>query len=407
MRVAVYSSLPVGGAWHATNELFSALSKRHEIEVFGLAQGAAIADEAPVAYRSFPCAFRRRFDFPLSRLNWAADYANLKRLTAAQKELAREIDRGNFDVVYCPSCGITEVPLIVSYLKTPTVYHCNSREWNVHPRDARRYEQSRHPYIRRLIPDVGQKWYERSLKARRTTAMNDVVTVLGVSQFLCEQVYLQYGRRCLLSYVGLPVDRFCRISEVRRENMVLSVGALTPQKAHDLIIESLALIPRDLRPVLGIAFSSAIDKEREYLSELGQRLGVRIRWFDSVRGYDGMSELYSRAALVVATGVMEGLGRAPLEAMACETPAIAVREGGLRETIRDGVDGLLVDRDPDALAGAIESLLTDSALRERLVREGRKSVEQYWTLDRAASVLEQHLEATARRAARSTGVRQC
>jgi glycosyltransferase involved in cell wall biosynthesis len=189
--------------------------------------------------------------------------------------------------------------------------------------------------------------------------------------------------------------------------MVLSVGALTPQKAHDLIIESLALIPRDLRPVLGIAFSSAIDKEREYLSELGQRLGVRIRWFDSVRGYDGMSELYSRAALVVATGVMEGLGRAPLEAMACETPAIAVREGGLRETIRDGVDGLLVDRDPDALARAIESLLTDSALRERLVREGRKSVEQYWTLDRAASVLEQHLEATARRAARSTGVRQC
>jgi glycosyltransferase involved in cell wall biosynthesis len=56
-------------------------------------------------------------------------------------------------------------------------------------------------------------------------------------------------------------------------------------------------------------------------------------------------------------------------------PVVATRVGGIPETIRDGVDGLLVQReDPAALAEAVCRLLADPALAERLAANGREGV---------------------------------
>ena len=81
-----------------------------------------------------------------------------------------------------------------------------------------------------------------------------------------------------------------------------------------------------------------------------------------------------RAAAVVAvpstTG--EGFGLTAAEALACGTPVVASADGGLREVVRDGVDGLLVaPRDPDALAAALLRVVDDGALRSRLAAGAR------------------------------------
>jgi D-inositol-3-phosphate glycosyltransferase len=56
-----------------------------------------------------------------------------------------------------------------------------------------------------------------------------------------------------------------------------------------------------------------------------------------------------------------------LEAMACGTPVIASRVGGLTYTVRDGETGFLVpERDPEALADRLELVLGDETLRQRL-----------------------------------------
>ena len=63
----------------------------------------------------------------------------------------------------------------------------------------------------------------------------------------------------------------------------------------------------------------------------------------------------------------ESFGMVALEAMACATPVIASRVGGLTFTVRDGETGYLVpEKDPKALAEKLELVLTDRALRERL-----------------------------------------
>ena len=67
-----------------------------------------------------------------------------------------------------------------------------------------------------------------------------------------------------------------------------------------------------------------------------------------------------------------------LEAMACGSPVVASRVGGLQTTVRHGVTGLLVpDHDPVSLAEAFTRLLGDADLRWRLGREGVRWATQH------------------------------
>jgi glycosyltransferase involved in cell wall biosynthesis len=94
---------------------------------------------------------------------------------------------------------------------------------------------------------------------------------------------------------------------------------------------------------------------------------------------------------------LEPFGLAPLEANACGLPVVAVAEGGVRETIIDQVNGLLVDNYPDAMAAAIQRLRNDPSFASRLGSTGRKAVEAKWGLDRALDRLEQHLQRYAQK----------
>jgi len=98
----------------------------------------------------------------------------------------------------------------------------------------------------------------------------------------------------------------------------------------------------------------------------------------------------------------ESFGMVALEAMACGTPVIASRVGGLTYTVRDGETGFLVpERDPKALAARLEQLLTDDVLRRRMGERAAKVAAEYsWTVvTDAIEALYEELLAERRRAA--------
>lgn len=88
---------------------------------------------------------------------------------------------------------------------------------------------------------------------------------------------------------------------------------------------------------------------------------------------DELADHYRAAHVVVVptlTGV--GFGLTAAEALACGTPVVASAEGGHREVVRDGIDGLLVSAgDAAALTEALERILTEEGLRERLATAAR------------------------------------
>jgi len=104
---------------------------------------------------------------------------------------------------------------------------------------------------------------------------------------------------------------------------------------------------------------------------------------------DDVGPFYDRAAVVVVPSRREGYGMVAREAMARGRAVVATAVGGLRDAIEDGVDGLLVPPgDGAALRAAVERLLGDRELRVRLGAAARAKAEREWSVEAAASALQ-------------------
>jgi len=114
---------------------------------------------------------------------------------------------------------------------------------------------------------------------------------------------------------------------------------------------------------------------RERIERLGLAAAVR---FLGPQPQDVLPAYYAAADVTVLPSYYESFGMVALEAMACGSPVIASRVGGLVTTVRDGVTGFLVpDGDVGALAERVAALLADPDLRWRVGREGVRWAAQH------------------------------
>jgi glycosyltransferase involved in cell wall biosynthesis len=115
---------------------------------------------------------------------------------------------------------------------------------------------------------------------------------------------------------------------------------------------------------------------------------------------DDMPEVYASCHIFcLPTHYGEGLPTALLEAAACGRPLVATDAPGCREIVMDGENGLLVPlRDPNALAQALEVLINDPELRQRMGRRGREIVSAEFSQEKVvASTLKVYAELLATR----------
>lgn len=136
--------------------------------------------------------------------------------------------------------------------------------------------------------------------------------------------------------------------------------------------------------------------EQAYLEALSRELGVAVRFKQRIPDEE-LLRLYNGALLTVYAPVMEPFGLVPLESMACGTPVLGVREGGVRETVLHGETGWLTERDAHEFAEALRMLLHDEALRRSLGARGPAYVRERWSWERSVACLEGHLERVAYR----------
>jgi D-inositol-3-phosphate glycosyltransferase len=164
---------------------------------------------------------------------------------------------------------------------------------------------------------------------------------------------------------------------------LLYVGRLAPIKGLETLLDSMArLRARGSDAQLCIVGGDADEALNGHEGELRAHLS-RLDLGDTVtfvgaQPQERLRDWYVAADATVLPSYYESFGMVALEAMACGSPVVASRVGGLQTTVRDRVTGLLVpDHDAGALAATLEDVLDDADLRWRLGREGVRWAAQH------------------------------
>jgi glycosyltransferase involved in cell wall biosynthesis len=210
------------------------------------------------------------------------------------------------------------------------------------------------------------------------------------SFFSRESILRAYGLNSFVCYLGVDTTVFKRKTRAK-EDYVLSVGSCTPTKGFDFLIRALSRLEGRLRPRLVIVSNTVNARWRLWLERLAAQEDVTLE-FKTLLPDEDLVELYNRAIGFLYAPYLEPFGLAPVEAMACGTAVVAVKEGGVRESVIHEQTGVLVERDEDAFADAVQGLLLDRARRHRVEREGMEWVQAFWTLQHAGQRLLRNLD---------------
>ncbi|HWQ03788.1 MAG TPA: glycosyltransferase family 4 protein [Longilinea sp.] len=398
MHIAVFHNVPSGGAKRALFEWVRRLSLEHAIDVYSL----STADHDYCDLRPYtgeyhivnftPLPLARS---PFGRINQFQRWRDLERLQAVYRNLASQIDAGGYDVVFSNACMFTFIPILQIYLHTPTLYYLHEHFANrVHRVMERPYlkQTSVRQVLDRIDPLIAL-YYGRLADLQRA-AVKKTNRLIANSQFTQHQFETDLGVPAPVVLYGVNSTDFHPRPVEKQPGHVLSVGELSPRKGFDFLVESLALVPREKRPILRLACNNQIAEERVFIENLAALRGVRLEILANLNSQQLALE-YNRAQLCVYSPVQEPFGLVPLESMACGTPVLGVAEGGVRESVLDGVTGRLTPRDPRLFAAAVVELLDNPQELRRLGDNGLSVVREKWTWEGSTGELERHLLAVA------------
>ena len=167
---------------------------------------------------------------------------------------------------------------------------------------------------------------------------------------------------------GIDLDEFAASPLPEGSPMVVVVGNLHPYKGHDRFLRAFAIVREQLRDARAVLVGDGVERSR--LEDSASELGL-----EEVVAFAGQvpdPRRFVRDAHVVAlTSDHEGFPNALLEAMAMGRPVVATRVGGIPELVRHGRDGLLVPRQPEAVAEALLRVLRDPEELRRMGTEAR------------------------------------
>ncbi len=204
-------------------------------------------------------------------------------------------------------------------------------------------------------------------------------------------VFRPVGQAAARARLGLPTDA----------HVLMFAGRIQPLKAPDVLLHAVAaLLERDpsLRsrlvvPVVGGPSGSGLEHP-ESLAQLASALGLQdvVRFIPPV-AQSTLVDWYAAATLVCVPSYNESFGLVAVEAQAAGTPVVAAAVGGLATVVRDGHSGLLVEgHDPTDYARAIERVIGQPALRERLAEGALRQAANFaWerTAERTVEVYRQ------------------
>ena len=284
-------------------------------------------------------------------------YRNYLPLFPLMAELTRVSDA---DLVISSSHAVAKAmvrktgkgrPLHICYIHTPMRYVWDRFDDYFGPhRVGKVLSASVFRSIARML-----QWYD-------VRTVNRVDKFIANSRFVADRVRRLYDREAEVLPPPVDVQRFARI--VRSpEDWYLIVSALAPYKRLDEAICACAALGRKLKIV-------GSGPERKRLEQLARDCGAQVEFLGFV-GDEGLADAYRRAKGLLFPGI-EDFGIVPVEAIAAGCPVIALKKGGVLDSMTDKTAVFYSSETVDGLVNAIREYelrsFDERELRRRAAR---------------------------------------
>jgi len=402
MRIAIWYNLPSGGGKRALYDQVQGLKKRgHDLEIW-------CPPTADRSYLKFSHLIKENVvglklskkepgSFLVRLINLLFIKNKFRELDKHARECANLIINGKADILLAHSCMFMGAPFIGRYVDLPKVLYIHEPYRSIYeaaglnPWTAIDSPHALAEYITfpgRFIKDA-RRCRQRRIHIREETANARAFDYILVNSIFSRESLLRaYGLNSTVCYLGIDLERF-KPQKVAKNYQVINIGGLVSSKRQAFIIQAMSHLSPP-RPEL-VCVANVVDPGyREQLMSLAEKKNVKVRILHNITD-EQLCEIISQSRLLAYAPRLEPFGYAPLEANACEIPVVAVAEGGVRETVLDGVNGLLVNDDPQEMAQAMKRLLSDENYARELGRNGRCLVEDKWELTKSIVRLEDTL----------------
>jgi glycosyltransferase involved in cell wall biosynthesis len=391
MKIAIVHNLPAGGAKVVLNEWIKRLNKKHLIDEYCLsATETSFYDTSKLVNSFYIFSYKKLIRFPpsnkLQYLNFIFQFIDIFRLNSAYKNIATHINAKDYDIVFATHDRFLQSPLCLRWLTKPTVYYVHEPQTPYKIREGIGNYGIINSMFNFLFPRY-TKWLDRI-----NTRNADYILVN--SKNTQKNFIKQYKMGATVCYHGVDIKEFYRTTD-KKENLILSIGALAPVKGHNFVIESVAKLDSKIRPAIKIFYDRGSESYKADLITLAQKHNIGLSFVYQAK-IDELLSFYNKALIVACAQINEPFGLVPLEAMSCGTPVVAVNEGGFKETIINGKTGILVERDVDKFAEAMKYLLTNEKIRTQYSQCAYKYIRDNWSWGIAITKLEKILENIAK-----------
>lgn len=234
-------------------------------------------------------------------------------------------------------------------------------------------------------------------------ALHNVRRIHFVSRYICEEVQNLFPNKeqtvCFPNVFPVPPDMLPKEKARAQLNIpgnafvVGNASWLIPRKAFDVFLETARLVRKQIPEAVFVIAGDG--PERRKLETLADKLGIS----DSVLFLGWLKELlpfYSSVDVILFNSHFDCFPTTPLEAMAQNIPVVcSLVSGGLKEALRHGQDGFLIDHhDKEALAAEIIRLYRDEEYRKKVASSGRQRVLDIGSPEKHLKYLNEFLELT-------------
>jgi glycosyltransferase involved in cell wall biosynthesis len=404
MRIAIWHNLPSGGGKRTLYNHIKAL-KEHGHYIEGWTTDYASQDYLPLSEiiiehcKPITKNLQKldKFKSPIRQT-----IKKIHLLKNHCKECTEEIEKEGFDLIFANSCGLTYMPYIGLFAKIPVVTYLGEPNRLLYEASeiGNIWEMPSFDFsirgINRLRKDLLTTYSRRIQVSEEIKAAKSCSRILVNSLYSRESIKRAYGINSSVCYLGVDEKLFHSDNDIPKKPFVVGMGSIVKGKNVDMAIHVIAKIPTYQRPQLKWISNGFAPDYFNAITTLAKKLKVEFMPLIDIKD-EKLTEVLSEAAVMIYTSQLEPFGLAPIEANMCGTSVVGVAEGGIRESVKNQINGFLVnDYQIDEMANLILQFITDMNYAKQMGKQARTHVLKYWNWKQMADNIENEIQSIFR-----------